>query len=272
MEEQRKVIITGSIIIIFVALVIVVYYFFFREKAKEALPVQEVVEEQPVQFPEEKPGLGEEVPEPIDIELDKSDEFVREQAPILSSHPMLTTWLGSKELIRKFVAAVDSIANGLSPRPQIDFFSPKGEFRVKRRGYQYYANPSGYKRYDPVADVLASMDSQECVKLYRQLKPAIQDAYRELGYPDEDFDFVLREALVELLRVPVIEGELRLKREIISFAIADPRLENLSQAQKHLLRMGPENVQKIQNKLREIAEMLGIPSNQLPRQRTYSPT
>jgi hypothetical protein len=47
--------------------------------------------------------------------------------------------------------------------------------------------------------------------------------------------------------------------------MVDPELESLSQAQKHLLRMGPENILRIQSKLRELAKALGIASSKLPR-------
>jgi len=46
--------------------------------------------------------------------------------------------------------------------------------------------------------------------------------------------------------------------------MADEDLENLSDAQKHLLRMGPQNTRKIQNKLWEMAVALGVPKSQLP--------
>lgn len=40
--------------------------------------------------------------------------------------------------------------------------------------------------------------------------------------------------------------------------LVDPDLENLSLAQKHLLRMGQDNVRTIQAKLREMAQTLGF--------------
>ncbi len=86
-----------------------------------------------------------------------------------------------------------------------------------------------------------------------------------MGYPEEDFDKTLDEAIVELLKVPVVKGEILLESKVISYAMADPKLEDLSEAQKHLLRMGPENVRKIQAKLREIGLALGIPENKLPK-------
>ena len=43
----------------------------------------------------------------------------REVANELSSHPRLTSWLATDELIRKLVAAIDNIAEGESPRPHL---------------------------------------------------------------------------------------------------------------------------------------------------------
>ena len=56
-----------------------------------------------------------------------------------------------------------------------------------------------------------------------------------------------------------------------TYLMVDPLLEELSPAQKHLLRMGPENLQLIQAKLREIALALGFGEAQLPRPRLYTP-
>jgi hypothetical protein len=65
--------------------------------------------------------------------------------------------------------------------------------------------------------------------------------------------------------VPVVQGEVELAPSGIVYAYVYPRLEEMSGAQKHLLRMGPANVQVIQGKLREIAGYLGIPGAKLPR-------
>ncbi len=75
----------------------------------------------------------------------------------------------------------------------------------------------------------------------------------------------MERAIVELLKVPVVEGEVALRMSGIGYAFADPRLEGLSPPQKQLLRMGPENVKAIQGKLREIASFLQIPESRLPR-------
>ena len=43
------------------------------------------------------------------------------------------------------------------------------------------------------------------------------------------------------------------------WAFSDPAVERLSPAQKHLVRMGPDNAALVQAKLRELADALGVP-------------
>jgi hypothetical protein len=205
------------------------------------------------------------------VELDKSDDFVRQLAKEISTHPLLVEWLQSKGLIRRFVAAVDNIANGLSPRAHIDFFKPSGEFATVKRGDIYVADPDGYGRYQKVVDVFVSLDSAQCVSLFRTMKPLCQEAYRDLGYPDQDFEQTILRAIVELMGTPVVEGNIYLQKAVLNYVILDPALENLSDAQKHLLRMGPENVGAIEAKLREMALALGFSEDRLPKTRYYTP-
>ncbi len=265
MEENRKVIVIAIIVVAVIVVALGIYFLFFHGKGKEAPAVQEVTEK-PIQAAEEA-GAGVRAPEPIKVALDESDSPVRDLAKGLSSNPDFALWLMSKDLIRKFTAAVDNIAQGQSPRAQVDFFSPKGKFRVIKKKGLIYLDAEDYIRYNPVADAFASLDTKSCVRLYRQLRIPIQEAYAELGYPDQDFNETLTEAIVELLKVPAVQGDIRLEEKVVSYALADPKLENLSEAQKHLLRMGPENVQKIQDKLREFASELGIPAARLPHAR-----
>jgi hypothetical protein len=64
--------------------------------------------------------------------------------------------------------------------------------------------------------------------------------------------------LHRLLKVPVLEGDVPLLRGDKSMHFDDPDLENLSQAEKHLLRMGPENTRKVQRALGGMAAALGM--------------
>lgn len=255
MEEKKKVILAGMIFIVLLAIGVGVYYFFIYQKPEQPAGIGENVQEQSV-AEGEKLEQEEEI-KPIEVELNESDELVRELAKDLSSNPRLAMWLMSKDLIRKFVAAVDNIAQGHSPRPQIDFFKPEDDFEFIEESGEYFLDPDSYKRYDLVAEVFTSLDTKGCVTLYRKLTPALQEAYQELGYPDAKFEDTLRKAINELLKVPVVEKNINLEKKVITYMMVDPELENLSSAQKHLLRMGPDNVRSIQAKLREMSRALG---------------
>jgi len=268
MAEKVKVASIAITIIVLIAIAAGVYYFFIYEKPEEIPPVEQVQQEQPAQVPAEELVI-EEAPELIQVGLDESDDTIRNMAEELSSHPDVASWLMSKDLIRKFVGAVDNIANGLSPRSQIDFFTLEESFKIIEKDGLYYVDHEGYDRYNLVGDVFSSLDSEGWVKLYEQSALLIQEAYKDLGYPEEDFDKTLTAAIVELLKAPVVEGDILLEAKVVSYTMADPELENLSEVQKHLIRMGPENVQKIQAKLREIGLALGIPENKLPQARIH---
>lgn len=252
MEENKKVLAAVIGFFILIAVVAAVYYLFIREKGEEMPKGPEVVEETiiPVESAESEEELIKTV-EVLEVELDESDKLMRKLAAELSLRPELAKWLLTKDIIRKFVAAVDNIANGHSPRKNIDFFNPGKFFPLKKEGV-YYLDPAGFKRYSPVANVFSSLDSGGCIKLYRQLKPAVQEAYQDLGYPDKDFNITLFQAMDELMRVPVIEKDVVLAEKLMSYVMVDPELEKLSEAQKHLFRMGPVNIRKIKAKLKEL--------------------
>jgi hypothetical protein len=259
------------------------YYFFHLRASKEPPPVQK-----PVQKPAVKAALPLPPPPPQKVvreeeekiapvilpNLGQSDNAVREKVKALSSDPKLANWLKNTNIIRRITAAVDNVADGRSPRASLKFLAPKKGFSVQKKGEKFYINPKSYTRYNLAADVFQSLNAEGIVRVFREFKPLFQDAYRELGYKDRDFQNTLVRAIQELLRVPVVEGDVLLgeKEEVVfilAATMADEKLEDLSDAQKHLLRMGPKNTVKIQGKLREIAHALGVPENQLPKSRVY---
>ncbi len=270
-DERRRV--WGLVLGILAVLVIIggVYYILVVRKPKPPETAAQAAAP-PARSESEKtpavPGL-----EPLAfpaVPLAASDEAVREFAAALSTNPAFARWILSKDLIRTFVVAVDNVANGLSPKTHIGFFSPEGAFRVTRAKTGLFVDPAGAARYAPVVDVVRSIDATAAVRLYRAVEPLAQEAYNELGYPGVDFDNTLERAMGELLETPVVEGPIRLEAKVLSQAMTDPALEGLSLAQKQLLRMGPKGVEAIQAKIREIAAVLGIPASRLPQPKTYT--
>ena len=190
--------------------------------------------------------------------LPETDPVVRELVSRLSSHPTVLAWLATKGLITNFTVVTHNISEGRTPVTHLKGLGPKAPFRTRSTGGTVYVDPRSYERYNGYADAVAALDATGTARLYLTLKPRIVDAYGDLGYTGGDFDRVLERAIGELLEVPVIEGETPLRLKIVSYEYTDEKLESLSPPQKHLLRMGPRNVQAVQAKLREIAALLNL--------------
>ena len=204
-------------------------------------------------------------PFPVDVPtLDVSDAFVRAWVPRLSSHPRLAAWLTTDGLIRNFVTVTSNIAEGATPAGRLRVLKPKASFQVVERGRGLYIDPRSYERYNELAATLASLDRTATAQLYATLKPRIEEANAELGAAPGSFDVTLERAIVALLQTPISDAPLAVEPAGIGYRFADARLESLTGAQRHLLRMGPANARLIQQSLRELALALGIPASRLP--------
>ncbi len=271
MEKQKIAILILVVFIILAGAGYTIYYFYFYKTAQETVAPTDIVKEQkPTLEPLETVLKEEEAIEFLDVNLDSSDEVISRFAKRLSPHPQLAVWLKQKNLIKRFVVVIDNIVHNTNPRKHITFLAPKRDFQVIEKNGLVRINPDSYARYNIAADVFSSLDSEECASLYRQAKPLIQEAYQGLGYPTEDFDNTFLKAIIILLKTPIVEGDIYLERKVVAYKMVDSKLEQLSPPQKQLLRMGPENVRKMQRKLRQLALALGMPDNQLPEPKIYS--
>ncbi|MDA8020221.1 MAG: DUF3014 domain-containing protein [Thermoanaerobaculia bacterium] len=178
-----------------------------------------------------------------------SDDFVRETAARLSEHPALVRWLARDDLVRRFVATVENVAHGASPRSHLEFMAPSEPFRARRAGGKLVADPESYARYDLLVDVFTSLDIGTAVQLFHTMEPLLDQAYREISPPGADFRDALSQAIDRLLAVDVPSQSPGLEEAVISYRYADAALEELSPAEKHLLRLGPERAARVQTKL-----------------------
>ena len=190
--------------------------------------------------------------------LDASDDFVRALVRQLSQKPEWATWLASGDLVRSFVVSVDKIAVGSSPAKELKPAAPQGRFQTLGNGRTLRVDPASYDRYNALANVVDAIDPDGAARAYRRLRPLMQQAFDELGYGNLSFDDRLARALGWLVDVPVPEGDVMLNATSVTFQYADPDLEALSPAQKHLLRMGPHNMRLVQTKLRAFARAAGL--------------
>ena len=248
-----------------IAAVAVTAYFFFAQR-QSPVPGEKAAEPRAEAPPQPAAALGGDAT-PIDLPpLDQTDPIVRDLVKRLSSHPTVAAWLATNGLIRNFTVALVNVAEGKTPAGHLQPLRPSSGFRVIERAGDLYVDPRSYERYDQLAAAVASIDPAGAARLYATLKPRIEDAHRDLGFPDVPVDRTLERAMVVLLGTPVLDSP-RVQPRGVGYGFADPRVEQLPAAQKQLLRMGGQNVRTIQTALRQIALALGIPSDRLPAAR-----
>lgn len=249
MEDNKAVGIGSALLVV----VIGVGIYFYKFSATVTPPVAPPVETAaPAAIPAAPPG------EPLP-KLEESDGFIRAKAASLSTDPGFAAWLKTDDILPRFVAAVNMIGKGKVPKDGLAFMAPHKKFMAHKRDGLFYAHASSYARYDAAAGVVASIDAAAAAKFLQMYRPLVQEAYQGLGEQKGDVRNAIILAAEELLKAPAAGTSVALKEKGIVYAYVDDSLENLSPAQKQLMRMGPKNEAKIQAKLREFVQALGGP-------------
>ncbi len=237
-------------VVAIVVLVVLAGILWIRDRAGEEASQPMVAEVTPA--PEPTP-----TPSPFSgISLAGSDVAVRETVSGLTTAPEWVRWLAHDDLVRRFVASVNLVAKGRSPRSQLGFLRPRTPFRVVERDGAVYVDPASWHRYDTVVSVVTSIDPARAATLYREIHPLLDEAYREISQPGARFDDLLAKAVQHLLETPIPESSPELVEKVVTWRYADPALEGLSDAQRQLLRLGPENARKVQDWLRAFMHAL----------------
>jgi hypothetical protein len=193
--------------------------------------------------------------------LHQMDTFLRALLGSLSASPELARWLATDDLIRQIANGIDRISRGLSPASELAVLRPQGLFAVSRRDRAMTIEPASYRRYDGLATLVSSLDARSVADAYRTIQPRLDEAYRGLGRAEGGIDNAVSIALQMLIDTPVVRGPVRLVPGAgATYAYADPELEGLRPIQKQLLRMGPDNVVKIQERLQQIKQAIETPA------------
>lgn len=191
--------------------------------------------------------------------LGQSDAFVRDMARKLSDHPQIAKWVAPDDLVRRLVASVDNVARGTSPRPHLTHMQPEGTFAAApNEAGELTIDPRSVARYDLLTEVFISLDIGATVRLYYEMEPLLEEAYAELGDPSRTFAETLDRAVARLLETPIPDGEPVLEKHLLTYRYVDQDLEGADPAAKHLMRLGPENAERVKGKLRFLRDALDL--------------
>ena len=277
-SEQKQT--PWAIVAIIIAAIItfVIYYYVIAadEGHQETAPVvteiapvletpiePEVVEPEVVE-PEVEPAVEEVVelePEVVLPTLDESDSWFSDKLANLTWRKELLKLMITEDMIRRFVVFTDNFSQGTLAYEHAPVITPKSKFSAieeKTQGSSKWQwDESNTRRFSLYVDLLRSMDSEMLVQWYVELKPLIDQAYEELGYPDDEFSDVLQEAISKVLDMEIPKTLPELERPSVMYKYKEESLESLDDAEKLMLRLGKENLLVIKSvMLLEINEKL----------------
>lgn len=213
------------------------------------------------------PPVTDAVPMPM---LEDSDPLVLDTLSGLIGEPAVMRYVVNENVISRMVATTVTLGSRQVPGVVQVAQGPESSFMVSAVEQpetvirneegdaipQFVTEPENSQRYTPYVELFEATDTDELVALYRGNYSLFQEAYRQMGYPDGDFDARLLATIDELLATPEVEQPLALMKPEAYFLFTDPALEARPAGQKVLLRMGSENARRVKAKLVEIRDAL----------------
>lgn len=220
-------------------------------------PAVPVDNEPLTRFPVSSPaaeGPADDVPLPA---LNDSDPALLASLGTLSDPARLGRLFIFKNLIRRVVVTVDNLPRSRLPLRDLPVPTLSGEFEAKPQGVgKAELDPDNYHRYQPYVRLIESLDAQKLAEVYVRFYPLFQEAYGDLGYSNAYFNDRLVTVIDDLLATPRVEGRIALVQPAVVYKYADPKLEALSAGQKLMIRIGPDNAERVKAKLRELRRAL----------------
>jgi hypothetical protein len=188
--------------------------------------------------------------------LSASDALLRDLVSALSRHPLVARFLATDGIVRNTVLAVEQIGDGRTPAVPLNVWRPDSRLAVD--GTAGRLDPRTYSRWDPATQSLLSINPRDAAQLYVNVKPLFDEAYRDLGHPNGDFDESIVRALQTLKETPAVTGEPELIRRSGYYEHADPALRALRPVQKQFLLIGPDNRRRVLDWLDQFSKTLDL--------------
>ncbi|WP_078085039.1 DUF3014 domain-containing protein [Microbulbifer mangrovi] len=225
-------------------------------------------EDEPVIPPAPEPAEPKDPPRQLPA-LNDSDSEARKDIISLSSDGALANWIVPDEVVRKWVAAVNTATKGDLMHKNRPFNNLKDTLVVKdletRDDGQkiYVLSQENYQRYEQPVRLFAMVDTDTAVNLYQFWYPRLKQAYGELGLKNKNFHAAVLAAIDQALAAPEVEGPIKLVRPTVYYKFEDEKLEKMPGLHKLMIRIGPDNAARVKEKLRELkAALQNLPSEQ----------
>jgi DUF3014 family protein len=188
--------------------------------------------------------------------LDDSDAAIGDALRALMPGGAFEALVYPSRVARRIVATVDNLPRATVAIDARPVRPVSGPLAVTAGQGAPAIGADNAARYAQYVSALASVDSHALVAAYARFYPLLQQAYRDLGYPDGYFNDRLVAVLDHLLAAPQPQGPVALVQPKVLYEFADPALESLSAGQKIMVRLGPDNEARVKAKLAEIRRLV----------------
>jgi len=183
--------------------------------------------------------------------LDHSDESIFKEISQQIGIRGVVQLMIPTNIIRHIVATIDALPRRQVPIQVFPTAPVPGRLVVTRLNGDDVISVENGSRYTPYVHLLLAIRPDIAFGIYRRYAALFEGAYRALGYPREDFNDRLVEAIDDALASPLPNFPLRVAAPGGMWRYIDEDLEACSAGQKIMLRMGAVNSQAVRIWLRE---------------------
>ena len=193
------------------------------------------------------------------ITVEDEEKTAEPPAPKLQELSDGELWqrLCSGDCVTAFVTFLDEVSMGAIPVKSLGEHRSDVKFTAVERDGEWFVSEESERRYQPFVDLFCSLDARQAVRVYQAMKPALQKAVDALGYKGRDIDKMVQDVLEAARAVPLYESNppmVRLNDNMFTWKYEE--IENLTPAQKSMMRMGQGNVRRIREQIEKLAAEL----------------
>jgi len=201
-------------------------------------------------------GTGPIDPGTATLDPPAADKAIANALAALPGREQILRFALPSEVVRRVVLTIDNLPGDSMSMQYRAVNATGGPIVIERKAGATFLSADNARRYEEFVKMASTLDARRLVGLYKRFYPLFQQEYSAIGYPDRHFNDRVVEAIDDLLATPTPQGPIELIQPRVLHEYADPGLERRSVGQRMMLRMGPENANRLKAKLREIRAAL----------------
>ena len=184
-------------------------------------------------------------------EIDRSDVPVLGGLAASFTRAACGQFFNTQDLIRRFVVTVDNLPREQVPSQMSVNRRTPGGFAVSRDPASGAVNIAAVnaKRYEKWVHMAEGIRPSVAASVYYNFYPLMQREFQSMGHPNGYFNDRVVAAIDDMLAAPEVPAPIRLVQPEVLYRYADAELEHLSAGRKIMVRMGPENAERVRTVL-----------------------